>query len=86
MSSNIEYLLQLHRNGVITDDDFRQEIRALKEPNVKESANVQDVGSSPALENLRKKRRERKKRKPQAKKYKGMKRKVIHELKQDLQE
>lgn len=86
MSSNIEYLLQLHRNGVITNDDLRQGIRALNEPNVKEPAKVQDVSLSPALENLRKKCRERKKRKQQANKYEGMKRKVIHKLKQVLQE
>ena len=32
MSTNLEYLLQLHRNGVITDDDLRKGIRILKEP------------------------------------------------------
>ena len=32
MSTNIEYLIQLHRNGVITDGDLRKGIRMLKEP------------------------------------------------------
>ena len=31
MSTNLEYLLQLHRNGVITDDDLRKGIRILKD-------------------------------------------------------
>ena len=35
MSSNLEYLLQLHRGGVITNDDLREGIRALKELTVK---------------------------------------------------
>ena len=32
MSTDIKYLIQLHRNGVITDDDLRKGIRLLKEP------------------------------------------------------
>ena len=32
MSTNLEYLLQLHRNGVITGDDLQKGIRILKEP------------------------------------------------------
>ena len=32
MSTNVEYLLQLHRNGVITDGDLRNGISMLKDP------------------------------------------------------
>ena len=32
MSSRIEYLIQLHCNGVISDDDLRKGIRALNVP------------------------------------------------------
>lgn len=51
MSSDIEYLLQLHRNGVIIDGDLRIGIRALKEPNVEEplkgqEENIDSAGKS----------------------------------------
>ena len=32
MSTNIKYLIQLHRNSVITDGDLRKGIRLLKKP------------------------------------------------------
>ena len=67
MSSNIEYLLQLHRNGVITDDDLRKGIRALKlsdEPSSKQEAKSSEPKESP-LEKLRTKRREKKRRRKQ---------------------
>ena len=60
MSSNIEYLLQLHRGGVITNDDLREGIRTLKELTVKPSK-VRDVESPSALGNIRKNVTRRKK-------------------------
>ena len=54
MSTNIEYLIQLHRNGVLTDDDLRKGIRMLKEP----SETPTEV---PSTENKRAKRRKKKK-------------------------
>lgn len=66
MSSNVDYLLHLQRDGVITNDYLRKGIRALKKPGVQK---VQE-GSS-ALENLRKKRRNKKKRQKQKFERKG---------------
>ena len=60
MSSNIEYLIHLHRDDVITNDDLKKGIRALKlpdEPSPK-AAELKEL----ALENLSKKCRDKKKR------------------------
>ena len=66
MSTNLEYLLQLHRNGVITDDDLQKGIRILKEP----SEAPTEVPSPPKTkvpsiqtENKRAKRNKKKKEK-----------------------
>ena len=80
MNSNIEYLLQLHRDGIITDD-LRKGIRALKEPNV-EPPKVQDVESPSALDNIRKKRNKKKKARRQKQKFVKLQKDVINELNQ----
>ena len=87
MSTNLEYLLQLHRNGVITDDDLRKGIRTLKEP----SEAPTEVPSPPKTEvpsiqteNKRAKSNKKKKEKRLKKKYEQLKKAVIDELKQVL--
>lgn len=63
MSSNIESLMQLQRNGVITDNDLRKGIRVLKIPDVPTSKPAESISKPDApkeselkaLENLRKK-------------------------------
>ena len=91
MSTNLEYLLQLHRNGVITDDDLRKGIRTLKE----QSEAPTEVLSPPKTEvpsiqteNKRAKRNKKKKEKRLKKKYElkqvlsqREKRKSVSELK-----
>lgn len=74
MSTDMQYLLQLHRNGVITDDDLRKGIRALDEKKVEEKPDVK----SSTLGNLRKRRNNKKDKKRQKKKYDN----VMKELKQ----
>ena len=66
MSSNLEYLLKLHRNGVITDDALQKGIRILREP----SEAPTEVPSPPKTEvpsiqteNKRAKRNKKKKEK-----------------------
>ena len=86
MSSNIEYLLQLHRNGVITDDDLRKGIRALKlsdEPSSKQEAKSSEPKESP-LEKLRRKRREKKRRRKQRRDLARAEATVAHEETQEL--
>ena len=65
MSTNIEYLIQLHRNGVITDGDLRKGIRMLKEPSETPtevpSPSPKTAVPSPSTENKRAKRRKKKK-------------------------
>ena len=58
MSSNIEYLIQLHRDGVITNNDLKKGIRALNLPDESSSKPTEQKVS--ALENLRKKCRDKK--------------------------
>ena len=55
MSSNIEYLIQLHHDGVITIDDLKKGIRALNLPD--EPIPKPTEPKELALENLRKKRK-----------------------------
>ena len=89
MSTNLEYLLQLHRNGVITDDDLRKGIRILKEPISSETPT--EAPSPPKTEvpsiqteNKRAKRNKKKKEKQLKKKYEHLQKAVIDELKQVL--
>ena len=91
MSTNLEYLLQLHRNGVITDDDLRKGIRILKEPISSET--LTEVPSPPKTEvpsiqteNKRAKRNKKKKEKRLKKKYEQLTKAVIDKLKQVLSE
>ena len=79
MSTNLEYLLELHRNGVITDDDLRKGIRILKKP----SEAPTEVPSI-QTENKRAKRNKKKKEKRLKKKYEQLQKAVIDELKQVL--
>ena len=58
MSSNIEYLIQLHRDGVITNSDLKKGINVLNLPD--ESSSRPTEQKVLALENLRKKRRDKK--------------------------
>ena len=89
MSTNLEYLSQLHRNGVITDDDLRKGIRILKEPISSETPT--EAPSSPKTEvpsiqteNKRAKRNKKKKEKRLKKKYEQLQKAVIDKLKQVL--
>ena len=62
MSTTIEYLLQLHRDGVITDGDLRKVIRMLKEPSEPPTeAPSPPKTEVPSTENKRAKRRKKKK-------------------------
>ena len=88
MSTNLEYLLQLHRNGAITDDDLQKGIRILKEPPEAPT----EVPSPPKTEvpsiqteTKRAKRNKKKKEKKRLKKkYEQLKKANIDELKKVL--
>ena len=90
----MEYLIQLHRNGVITDDDLRKEIhvRMLKEPSEKQTeAPSPSKTEVPSTENKRVKRRKKKKARPLRQKEQQTRQKheqrhkaVMDELKQVL--
>ena len=88
MSTNLEYLLQLHRNGVITDDDLQKGIRILKEPSeapTKVPSPPKTEVPSIQTENKRAKRNKKKKEKKRLKKkYEQLQKAVIDELKQVL--
>ena len=70
--SEVEYLLNLHKEGKIDDSALNKALNVL-----------QSVQPS-ALENLRKKRHKKKKKKRQRQKYAHLKKAVIDELKQVL--
>ena len=63
-ATDVKYIIKLHRDGIINDEQLRKMIDALNEP-PRQTSEVKEVQSS-ALENLRKRRRNKKKRKRQA--------------------
>ena len=82
MSTNLEYLLQLHRNGVITDDDLQKGIRILKEAPAEVPSPPKTEVPSIQTENKRAKRNKKKKEKKRLKKkYEQLQKAVIDELK-----
>ena len=94
MSSSIEYLIQLHRNGVISDNDLRKGIRALNVPETPSTptskasplAPIASPASPPTglSSEKRAKRNKKKKEKRQKQKYAHLKKAVIDELKKVL--
>ena len=78
--SEVEYLLNLHKEGKIDDSALNKALNALQST----TKTTQSVQPS-ALENLRKKRRNKKKKeKRQKQNYAHLKKAVIDELKQVL--
>ena len=64
MSTDIKYVIQLHRNGVITDGDLRKGIRMLEElsetpTEVPSKTAAPSKTEVPSMENKRVKRRKK---------------------------
>ena len=77
--SNIEYLIQLHRSGIITDDDLKTGIRSM---NVPETTPASPAPADTSTKHT--KRNKKKKEKHQKQKYAQLYKSVIDELKKVL--
>ena len=75
----MEYLLQLPRNGVITEGDLQKGIRMLKEPSITLTKAPTDVSSYNKRDKRRKKKKERRLRQKEQRQ-----KAVMDELKQVL--
>ena len=79
MSAEIKYLINLHKEGKIGDSALYKALNALQ-PTQTVKSDIQ----SPALEKVRKRRRDKKKKRRQSRKYAKLQKSVIKELKQVL--
>ena len=83
MSSEITYLINLHKEGKIDENALNKALNALQ-PTPAQTTKP-DVQSA-AVEKLRKRRRDKKKKRRQKRKYEELQKSVVNELKQVLRE